>query len=80
MKYDTETDKERAQKKAKLAPLHRHDVTPLSFILDAAKGGSEFEITKKRQSFGNNLEAYARPCYEDILQLILSKRKECRTK
>ena len=75
-----ETEKEKAQKRAKQSPLHEHYVAPLSFLLDAANSDHSFHITSTRRPFGENLEAYVRPCYETILQLILNTRKECRNK
>lgn len=75
-----ETEKEKAQKRAKKSPLHEHYVAPLSFLLDAANSDHSFNITSTRRPFGDNLEAYVRPCYETILQLILDNRKECRDK
>ena len=74
---DEEAEKVKAQKRAKQSPLHEHYVAPLSFLVEAANSGNSFNITGLRLPFGNNLEAYARPCYEVILQLILQKRKEC---
>ena len=74
---DEEPQKENAQKRAKQAPLHEHYVAPLSFLIDAVNSDNFFSITRTRAPFGNNLEAYVRPCYEGFLQLILQKRKEC---
>lgn len=74
---DDETEKVKAQKRAKQSPLHQHYVAPLSFLIDAANSDNLFNITRTRARFGNNLEAYVRPCYEGFLQLILRKRKEC---
>ncbi|KAL3910705.1 MAG: hypothetical protein SGILL_007587, partial [Bacillariaceae sp.] len=74
---DEETLKLKAQKIAKQSPLHQHYVAPLSFLVDAVNSGSSFNITSTREPFGNNLEAYVRPCYESILQVILQTRKAC---
>ena len=68
---------ERPQKIAKQSPLHQQYVAPLSFLVDAVNSQNSFNITSTRQPFGNNLEAYVRPCYERILQVILRTRKAC---
>jgi hypothetical protein len=69
-----ETDEERAQKRAKLAPLHINYVAPLSFLgdsVEAALKNRNFNITKVGGSFGIAKEAYVRRCYEDIVRAIL---------
>jgi hypothetical protein len=69
-----ETAEERAQKKAKRSPLHEQYVAPLSFLEDAvraAQANDNFNITKIGESFGMVKEAYARSCYEDIVQAIV---------
>jgi hypothetical protein len=66
---------ERAQKKAKKSPLREHYVAPLSFLVDAVQAAAQakdnFNITKVGEPFGMVNEAYARQCYEDIVQAIL---------
>ena len=61
--------------RALTSALHEEYVAPLSFLLDAAD--KSFIIPKKtRRPFGKNGEAYMRPCYAKIFNLILEKRKE----
>ena len=74
---ETETHKQKAQKIAKQSPLHQHYVAPFSFLVDAVNSGNSYNITSTREPFGNNLEAYVRPCYQRILQVILRTRKAC---
>ena len=69
-----ETKKEKTQKRARQSPVHE---APSLFLLGAANSDHSFNITSTRRPFGNNLEAYLRPCYETMLQLILNKRTEC---
>jgi hypothetical protein len=76
-----ETAEERAQDKAKQSPLHENYVAPLSFLEDAvraAQANESFNITKSGESFGMVKEAYARSCYEDIVQAIVMKFKKNR--
>ena len=74
---DEETLKLRPEKITKRSPLHEHYVAPLSFLVDAVHSGNSFNISSARAPFGNNLEAYVRPCYESILEVILQTRKAC---
>ena len=77
---EKESAEEQARKKARMSKLHEHYVAPLSFIADAVESGaSKFNITNVNMPFGNNHEAYARPCYEDITQKIRMLRKEFRS-
>ena len=77
---DEETPKQKAQKKVRQSPLHQQYVVPFSFLVDAVNSRNSFNITSTGKPFGNNLEAYVRPCYESILQIILRTRKVCREK
>lgn len=76
-RWSLDEETPRPQKIAKQSPLHEHFVAPLSFLVDAVNSGNSFNITSTRKPFGNNLEAYVRPCYERILQFILQTRKAC---
>lgn len=57
---DEETQKAKAQKRARQSPLHQHYVAPLSFLIDAVHSDKFFNVTRTRAAFGNNLEAYVR--------------------
>ena len=76
---DDDSPIELARKKARLSPLHLHCVAPLSFLSEAVeqKEGS-FNVTNIGCPFGKNKEAYARKCYEDIVQEIYDRRKRFR--
>eukprot|EP00977_Amphora_coffeiformis_P026616 scaffold28325_cov205-Amphora_coffeaeformis.AAC.5 len=68
---------EQARKKARMSPLHRHHTAPLSFLADAVeeKDGN-FHVTAGGQPFGKNKEAYARMCYEEIVNEIFQTREK----
>lgn len=73
-----ETEEEKARKKARMAPLHREHVAPISFITGAveSRDTTEFNITGVGKSFGNNHEAFARECYEELATEIYERRSK----
>lgn len=77
-KGEEETEEEKARKKARMAPLHREHVAPISFITGAveSRDTTEFNITGVGESFGNNHEAFVRECYEDLATGIYELRSE----
>jgi hypothetical protein len=73
-----ETEEEKARKKARMAPLHREYVAPISFLIGAveSRDTTEFNITGVGKSFGYNHEAFARECYEELATEIYEMRSE----
>ena len=70
---------DQARKKARMSPLHRHHVAPLSLLVDAVeeKDGN-FNVTGVGQPFGKYNEAYVRSCYEEIVHEIFETREKFR--